>query len=75
MLICSTYYVLVNFITNVFFCFVSQVGETDEDMAAAGGKVTWDGHSSTADAAAKQARQNISLEEQIAQIHRQKGTN
>ena len=44
-------------------------------MAAAGGKVTWDGHSSTADAAAKQARQNISLEEQIAQIHRQKGTN
>jgi len=50
-----------------------KVGETDEDMAAAGGKVTWDGHSSTADAAAKQARQNISLEEQIAQIHRQKG--
>ena len=62
-------------ISALTFFATSQVGETDEDMAAAGGKVTWDGHSSTADAAAKQARQNISLEEQIAQIHRQKGTN
>jgi len=36
-------------------------------------KVTWDGHSSSAEAAARAARQNISLDDQIAQIHRQKG--
>ena len=36
-------------------------------------KVTWDGHSSSAEAAARAARANISLDDQIAQIHRQKG--
>ena len=36
-------------------------------------RVTWDGHSSSAEAAARQARANISLDEQIQQIHRTKG--
>ena len=32
----------------------------------------WDGHSNTADSAARAARANVSVEDQIAQIHRQK---
>ena len=36
-------------------------------------KVTWDGHSSSAEAAARLARANITLDEQIQQIHRTKG--
>ena len=36
-------------------------------------KVTWDGHSSSAEAAARAARANVSLNEQIEQIHRNKG--
>jgi splicing factor 3A subunit 1 len=45
----------------------------DEDNKPAGEKVTWDGHSSSAEAAARAARANISLNDQIAQIHKQKG--
>jgi len=44
-----------------------------EEEKLAGEKVTWDGHSSSAEAAARAARANISLDDQIAQIHRQKG--
>jgi len=44
-----------------------------EEEKIAGEKVTWDGHSSSAEAAARAARANISLDDQIAQIHRQKG--
>ncbi len=36
-------------------------------------KVTWDGHSSSAEAAARAARANITLNDQIEQIHRNKG--
>ena len=36
-------------------------------------KVTWDGHSSTAESASRAARANISINEQIEQIHRNKG--
>merc|ERR550532_458971 len=36
-------------------------------------KVTWDGHSTSAESAARAARGNVSLDDQIAQIHRQKG--
>ena len=36
-------------------------------------KITWDGHSSSAEAAARAARANISLNDQIEQIHRSKG--
>jgi len=36
-------------------------------------KNTWDGHSSSAEAAARAARANITLNDQIAQIHKQKG--
>ena len=34
---------------------------------------TWDGHSSSAEAAARAARANITLNDQIKQIHQQKG--
>ena len=36
-------------------------------------KNVWDGHSSTADAAGRAARINVSLNDQIQQIHRNKG--
>ncbi|XP_065333947.1 splicing factor 3A subunit 1 [Cloeon dipterum] len=36
-------------------------------------KVTWDGHTSSVEAATRAARANISLEEQIHQIHKTKG--
>jgi len=36
-------------------------------------KVTWDGHATSAESAARAARVNVSLDDQIAQIHRQKG--
>merc|ERR1719210_3018861 len=36
-------------------------------------KNTWDGHSGTAEAAARAARANISVNDQIEQIHKQKG--
>merc|ERR1711892_308205 len=45
----------------------------DEEFKPTGDKVTWDGHSSSAESAARAARANISLNDQIAQIHRQKG--
>ena len=49
-----------------------KMGE-EEKRAGEGDKVAWDGHSSTAEAAARAARANISLNEQIEQIHRNKG--
>lgn len=33
-------------------------------------KVTWDGHTSSVEAATRAARANITLEEQIHQIHK-----
>jgi len=45
----------------------------DEEFKPTGDKVTWDGHSSSAESAARAARANISLNDQIAQIHKQKG--
>ena len=36
-------------------------------------KVTWDGHSTSAESAARAARVNVTLDDQIAQIHRQAG--
>ena len=36
-------------------------------------KNTWDGHSGTAEAAARAARANISVNDHIEQIHKQKG--
>ena len=35
--------------------------------------MTWDGHATSAESAARAARVNVSLDDQIAQIHRQKG--
>lgn len=54
-----------------------KVGEAEMPGGGAGGggKVTWDGHSSSAEAAARAARANVTLDEQIEQIHRQKGEN
>ena len=45
----------------------------EERRAAEPDKITWDGHSSSAEAAARAARANISLNDQIEQIHRSKG--
>lgn len=36
-------------------------------------KVTWDGHTASMEAATRLARQNITIEEQIQQIHKMKG--
>ena len=49
-----------------------KMGE-EERRAAEPDKITWDGHSSSAEAAARAARANISLNDQIEQIHRSKG--
>jgi splicing factor 3A subunit 1 len=48
-----------------------KMGEEEKRQEA--DKVTWDGHSSSAEAAARAARANISLNDQIEQIHRNKG--
>merc|ERR1712029_1252196 len=45
----------------------------EEDRRQTEEKITWDGHSSSAEAAARAARANISLNDQIEQIHRSKG--
>ena len=45
----------------------------DFTLGSSKDKVTWDGHSSSAEAAARAARANVTLDEQIEQIHRQKG--
>merc|ERR1719491_796478 len=50
----------------------NKMGE-EETMRGREEKVTWDGHSSTAEHAARAARVNISLNDQIEQIHRNKG--
>merc|ERR1719295_2368919 len=47
-----------------------KIGEEDQKVNE---KNTWDGHSSSAEAAARAARANITLNDQIAQIHKQKG--
>lgn len=50
-----------------------KMGEEDTRRHMENEKVTWDGHSSSAEAAARAARVNISLNDQIEQIHRNKG--
>merc|ERR1719210_1883718 len=45
----------------------------EEERRQTEDKITWDGHSSSAEAAARAARANISLNDQIEQIHRNKG--
>jgi len=45
----------------------------EDDGKETSSKTTWDGHSSSAEAAARAARANVSLDDQIAQIHKQKG--
>jgi splicing factor 3A subunit 1 len=45
----------------------------EEERRSRDDKVQWDGHSSTADAASRAARTNVTLMEQIEQIHRAKG--
>jgi len=44
-----------------------------QEEARVNEKNTWDGHSSSAEAAARAARANITLNDQIKQIHQQKG--
>ncbi|KAI8325706.1 Surp module [Martensiomyces pterosporus] len=47
--------------------------EEDAAAAASQSRVYWDGYSSTAGQAARRARENMSVDEQIAAIHRKKG--
>lgn len=47
-----------------------KIGEEDKKKED---KVTWDGHTSSVEAATRAARANITLEEQIHQIHKVKG--
>ncbi|KAK7791192.1 hypothetical protein R5R35_005395 [Gryllus longicercus] len=47
-----------------------KIGEEDKRKEE---KVTWDGHTSSVEAATRAARANITLEEQIHQIHKVKG--
>ncbi|XP_049842965.1 splicing factor 3A subunit 1 isoform X2 [Schistocerca gregaria] len=47
-----------------------KIGEEDKKKEE---KVTWDGHTSSVEAATRAARANITLEEQIHQIHKVKG--
>nr|CAD7597344.1 unnamed protein product [Timema genevievae] len=47
-----------------------KIGEEDKKKDD---KVTWDGHTSSVEAATRAARANITLEEQIHQIHKVKG--
>jgi len=49
-----------------------KMGE-EERQDSGQAKNTWDGHSSSAEAAARAARANVSLNDQIEQIHKQKG--
>jgi len=44
-----------------------------EEEARPAEKITWDGHATSAERVAGAARVNVSLDDQIAQIHRQKG--
>ncbi len=45
----------------------------EEDRRMIDDKIQWDGHTSSAEATARAARANISLNDQIEQIHRAKG--
>ena len=47
-----------------------QIGEEEKKDT---NKVVWDGHSSSMDKVSQLARQDISIEQQIATIHRSKG--
>ncbi len=47
-----------------------QIGEEDKRTKE---KVTWDGHTASMERVTQKARENISIEEQIAVIHKVKG--
>lgn len=47
-----------------------KIGEEDKRREE---KVTWDGHTASMEAATRAARANITIEEQIHQIHKVKG--
>ena len=46
-----------------------QIGEEEHKVQ----KVVWDGHSASMEKVSQKARENISIEEQIAVIHKVKG--
>lgn len=55
---------LISFIDNIF-----QIGEEEKKDK----KVVWDGHTASMEKVTQKARENISIEEQIAVIHKVKG--
>lgn len=52
------------------FASILQIGEEEKKRPE---KVTWDGHTGSMEAATRAARANITIEEQILQIHKIKG--
>lgn len=54
-------------ILNSVFCL--QIGEEEKKEK----KVVWDGHTASMEKITQKARENISIEEQIAVIHKVKG--
>ena len=53
----------------VCVCVCVQIGEEDKRAT----KVVWDGHTASMEKVSQRARENISIEEQIATIHKTKG--
>ena len=53
----------------VCLCMCMQIGEEDKRAT----KVVWDGHTASMEKVSQRARENISIEEQIATIHKTKG--
>lgn len=47
-----------------------QIGEEDKKERS---KIVWDGHTASMEKVSQRARENISIEEQIATIHKVKG--
>lgn len=52
-----------------FSCGLFQIGEEEKKET----KVVWDGHTASIEKISQLSRENISIEEQIATIHRAKG--
>lgn len=57
-------------ILSSFIFILIKIGEEDVRKEE---KVTWDGHTASMEAATRAARANISIEDQIHQIHKVKG--
>ena len=63
-------YVLLTHSSFIYNCiFLWQIGEEERKDQ----RVVWDGHTASMEKVTQKARENISIEEQIATIHKTKG--